>query len=89
MTPHEIAASPGLPSREEDVTVHELRKHASDIIERVEAGERLTVTRAGRPVAELRPVPAPGLDAVALLRRWRTVPSVDWNRLRRDIDARV
>jgi prevent-host-death family protein len=29
-----------------------------DVIERVEGGERLIVTRSGRPVAELRPVQA-------------------------------
>lgn len=71
----------------QEVTIRELRNHGGDVIERVEAGERLTVTRAGRPVAELRPIQAPGLGAAALLRRWRTVPAVDPDRLRRDIDA--
>lgn len=34
----------------------ELRNHIGEILRRVEAGEYLTVTVAGRPVAELRPV---------------------------------
>lgn len=33
----------------------ELRNHIGEILRRVEAGENLTVTVAGRPVAELHP----------------------------------
>lgn len=33
----------------------ELRNHVGDVLRRVEAGETLTVTVAGRAVAELRP----------------------------------
>lgn len=33
----------------------ELRNHIGEVLRRVEAGESLTVTVAGRPVAELRP----------------------------------
>jgi prevent-host-death family protein len=69
-----------------DVTIRELRNHGGEVIERVESGERLTVTRAGRAVAELRPIQAPGLGAAALLRRWRSTPPVDAQALRRDID---
>ena len=69
-----------------DVTIRELRNHGGEVIERVESGERLTVTRAGRAVAELRPLQAPGLGAAALLRRWRSIPSIDAEALRRDID---
>lgn len=32
----------------------ELRNHVGEVLRRVEAGESLTVTVAGRPVAELR-----------------------------------
>jgi prevent-host-death family protein len=38
------------------VTVRELRNEVSAILRRVEAGERLTVTVNGRPVAELVPI---------------------------------
>ena len=34
----------------------ELRNQVSEVLRRVEAGETLTVTVAGRPVAELTPV---------------------------------
>jgi prevent-host-death family protein len=73
----------------QEVTIRELRNHGGDVIERVEGGERLVVTRAGRPVAELRPLQAPGLGAAALLRRWRTVPQIDAVALRRDVDADI
>lgn len=72
-----------------EVTIRELRNHGGDVIERVESGERLVVTRAGRPVAELRPLQRPGLGAAALLRRWRTVPPIDAAAMRRDVDAAI
>lgn len=37
----------------------ELRNNVAEVLRRVEAGETLVVTVSGRPVAELRPVPAP------------------------------
>lgn len=51
------------------VTIRELRNHGGSIVDRVEAGERLTVTRDGRPVAELRPVRSWGVPAATLLER--------------------
>ena len=38
------------------VSIRELRNHGGDVVDRVAAGENLTVTRPGKPVAELRPV---------------------------------
>ncbi|HEV7805841.1 MAG TPA: type II toxin-antitoxin system prevent-host-death family antitoxin [Solirubrobacteraceae bacterium] len=35
----------------------ELRNNVSDVLRRAEAGERFTITVAGRPVAELGPPP--------------------------------
>ena len=69
-----------------NVTIRDLRNHGGEVVKRVLAGECLIVTRAGRPVAELRPLPRPGLDAATLLERWKNLPAVDPNRLRRDID---
>ena len=37
------------------VNVHEAKTHLSRLIERVEAGEEITLARAGRPVARLVP----------------------------------
>ena len=70
-----------------EVTIRDLRDHTGDVIERVLHGERLTVTRGGQPVAELRPLSRPGVEAATLLQRWRNLPTVDPDRLRRDIDA--
>ena len=39
----------------ETIPLRELRNHTSRILRRVEAGERLTVTVDGRPVADLVP----------------------------------
>ena len=73
----------------EEVTIRDLRNHGGEVVDRVMAGERLTVTRAGRPVAELRPVAPAALGAVALLRRWRRLRPVDQAKLRADLDAVV
>lgn len=69
-----------------DITIREMRNHGREVIERVLAGEHLTVTRAGRPVAELRPLRRPALPVERLLERWRRLPPVDPQRLRSDID---
>lgn len=69
-----------------EVTIRDLRNHGGEVMARVERGESLTVTRAGVPVGELRPLPRPRLTAATLLARWRSVPVVDAARLRADID---
>ncbi|MGH3801724.1 MAG: type II toxin-antitoxin system Phd/YefM family antitoxin [Pseudonocardiaceae bacterium] len=70
-----------------EVTVRELRNHGGEVIDRVAGGETVTVTRAGKRVAELRPLERPPLKATVLLSRWRQVPRVDPQELRADIDA--
>lgn len=70
-----------------EVSMRDLRNHGGDVVDRVQRGEHLTVTRSGRPVAELVPVRRPALKAAALLDRWRSLPAVDPEDLRRDVDA--
>jgi prevent-host-death family protein len=70
-----------------EVTVRDLRNHGGDVLNRVERGETVVVTRAGVPVGELRPLPRPRLSAASLLARWRTVPVVDPDAFRADVDA--
>ncbi|WP_439632235.1 type II toxin-antitoxin system Phd/YefM family antitoxin [Gemmata sp.] len=41
------------------VTVQDLERDPAGLLARVEAGERLVLSRGGRPVAELLPLPAP------------------------------
>ena len=71
------------------VTIRELRNHGGDVVDRVRRGEHITVTRSGRPVAELRPIPRPGPDAATLLDRWRHLPHLDPEDLRRDLDRLI
>jgi prevent-host-death family protein len=70
-----------------EVAVRDLRNHGGEILNRVAAGEALTVTRDGEPIAELRPLPRRPLPASLLLQRWRRLPAVDLTLLREDIDS--
>jgi len=70
-----------------EVSVRELRNHGGAVIDRVVAGEHLTVTRDGQQVAELRPLGRQPLTAAVLIERWSNLPSVDVDRLRADIAA--
>jgi prevent-host-death family protein len=70
-----------------ETTVRELRNRGGEVLDRVLAGERITVTRDGRPVAELRPLPAAPLAAAELVERFRRLPPVDPASFRRDVDA--
>jgi prevent-host-death family protein len=69
-----------------EVNIRELRNHGGDVVDRVAAGEHLTVTRSGKPVAELRPIARPAVKADVLLERWRRLPHLDPDRLREDVD---
>ena len=68
------------------VTIRELRNRGGDVIDRGLGGESLVVTRAGVPVAELRPVRPGGVDAATLLERWHALPDVDPAAFRADVD---
>lgn len=72
-----------------EATIRDLRNHGSEVIDRVRAGERVTITRDGEPVAELQPLPRRRLTAAALIERFRALPPVDPDRLQTDIDAVV
>ena len=66
--------------------MRELRNRGGHVIDRVERGEQVTITRDGKPVAELRPYVQSNLSAEALLARWRHLPALDPAQLRRDLD---
>ncbi len=70
-----------------EVSVRELRSHGGDVIDRVARGERVTITRSGKPVAELRPLVQSKLSAQSLIDRWRHLPALDPVALRADLDA--
>ena len=69
--------------------MRDLRNRGREVIDRVVSGERLTVTRLGRPVAELRPMSTPGPDAAALLARWQHLPHVEGRAIQRDLDETI
>jgi prevent-host-death family protein len=68
------------------VTIRELRNHGGDVVDRAARGEQITITRLGKPVAELHPAEGATLPAEVLLRRWRSLPPVDPAALRADVD---
>ena len=68
------------------VSIRELRNHGGEVVERVMAGETVTVTRGGTPVAELRPLARRGVDRETLLKTWRRLPAVDEKAFREDLD---
>jgi antitoxin (DNA-binding transcriptional repressor) of toxin-antitoxin stability system len=70
-----------------DVSIRDLRNHGGEIVDRAASGEHITVTRAGRAVAELRALSRAPLSAATLLELRRPLPSVDPAALRADIDA--
>ena len=73
----------------ENVSVRDLRNRGGEVLHRVEHGETLVVTRDGRPVAELRPLPRASAGPVELIARRRHLPTVDPAALRADLDALI
>lgn len=69
-----------------EITIRELRNHGGEVVDRVAQGEQITVTRAGKPVAELRPVSRPPLTAETLLARWHRLPALDYHAMRAELD---
>jgi prevent-host-death family protein len=67
------------------VSVRELRNYGGQILDRVEGGESMTVTRDGTPVARLTPMPRPRLTAAALCEKWAHAPRIDADELRDDL----
>lgn len=72
-----------------DVSIRDLRNHGGEVVERAQRGERLTITRDGKPVAQLVALRRPSLALDELRQRWARLPTVDPSKLRRDIDAIV
>jgi prevent-host-death family protein len=54
----------------EEVGLREMRQHASELVRRAQAGERMTITVAGRPAAVLGPV------SPRTWRRWDDVADI-------------
>jgi antitoxin (DNA-binding transcriptional repressor) of toxin-antitoxin stability system len=72
-----------------EVSIRDLRNHGGDIVDRATHGEHITITRSGRPVAELRASAPTPLSAAVLLARYRLLPKIDAAALRADIDRLI
>lgn len=70
-----------------EITIRDLRNHGGRVVDRVALGEHLTVTRDGKPVAMLLPLEPPPLSSLALANRWATLPPMDPDTFRRDVDV--
>ena len=71
----------------ESVTVGDLRNRGAEVLDRVERGECVIMTRDGRAIAELRPLPRRSATPAELIERRKGLPRVDPDMLRRDIDT--
>lgn len=70
------------------ITQRELRNDSAAVLRDVQAGETVTVTRNGTPIAELRPVsPRRFVPRAAIANARARTPRVDFRRLRSDLDA--
>ena len=70
------------------VTVRELRNQGGQVLDRVLAGEQLTITRDGQPVAELSPLSIP-TNLATLKKRAAKLKAIDPTSLRNDLDQLV
>ena len=70
------------------ITQRELRNSSAAVMDAVEAGETILVTRNGTPVAELRPARRRRFVPTAeLIRTFRGLPPVDYTAMRADLDS--
>lgn len=69
-----------------EVSIRELRNHGGDVVDRAAKGERFTITRSGKPVAEIRPLGREPVPLGMVIARRRRLPLVDPDRLRKDLD---
>lgn len=69
-----------------NVSIRELRNHGGDVVDRAAKGELLTITRSGKPVAELRPLGREPVQIDVLIARRSRLPRVDPDQLRKDLD---
>lgn len=67
------------------MSTRELRNNGGEIVDRAARGEQITITRGGKPVAELSPLhPEPTADVV--LERFRGQSPIDYGAFRAEVD---
>ena len=71
-----------------EISQRELRNESGAVLRAVEAGETITVTRNGEPVAELSPLRRRRfVSARRVVEAFRGAPRVDLQSLRDDLDS--
>ena len=70
-----------------EVSIRDLRNHGGDVVDRAARGEQITITRSGRPVAELRRLDHQPLTAEELIARRKNLPRVDYAKMRAELDS--
>jgi antitoxin (DNA-binding transcriptional repressor) of toxin-antitoxin stability system len=74
----------------EQISQRELRNDNGRIMRALDEGRTFVVTRNGHPVGELRPLRRQRfVSATVAVEMFRNAPSVDWPRLRADLDQVV
>lgn len=56
-----------------DIGAYEAKTHFAELLDRVERGERVTITRHGTPVAVLQPPAQPGRSVPEIIEAMRTL----------------
>ncbi len=72
-----------------NVSIRDLRNRGGEVVDRVARGERVTITRSGRAVAELLPTRRAPTSVAALIESRRSIPAVDPGGLRHDLDELI
>ena len=75
----------------EQVNMHEAKTHLSKLVERVERGEEIVISRAGKPAAKLVPVEAPkpkGKRKLGILegKGFRVPSEEEWAEMDREVE---
>lgn len=70
-----------------EVSIRDLRNHGGEVVDRAARGEQITITRSGRPVAELRRLGHEPLTAEELIARRKNAPPVDYGKMRAELDS--
>lgn len=69
-----------------EISIRDLRNHGGDVVDRAAKGEPLTITRSGKPVAELRPLSREPVPLDVVISRRLRLPAVDPDHLREHLD---
>jgi antitoxin (DNA-binding transcriptional repressor) of toxin-antitoxin stability system len=74
----------------EQISQRELRNDSGRIMRALDEGRSFVVSRNGRPVGELRPLRRDRfVSATVAVEMFRNAPSLNWKRMREDLDEVV